>query len=192
MKHLNSEGIPRKYSYEEADRYNQFVNVDTELEGGDSQNIEVITTNNDRIDVEDEFKSLQYKKVGSPASQQVPLYNVFSPYDLTSLPYLNTKHTTPAITNLEVTPTIPTLLPSLPSLEQLYNLPSSTTPSLPHLKFPVISQEQLNYLQLLKHGFNPLQQLAGSAPLAQNSVSVLTNSRVVTTSVTLTESQEYK
>merc|ERR1712079_962835 len=121
-------GIPRKYSYEEEDRYNQFVNVDTELEGGDSQNIEVITSNNDRIDVEDEsYKKLQYQKVvGGPGpAHQLPLYNVFSPYDLTSLPYINTKHTTPS--KMEVTPT----LPSLPTVDQLYNLPASTTPSLP-------------------------------------------------------------
>ena len=76
--------------------------MDTELEGGDSQNIEVITSNNDRIDVEDEaFKTLQYKKVGeltdndgnheeylkvvSGVSQQVPLYNVFSPDDQPSI-----------------------------------------------------------------------------------------------------------
>ena len=52
-------GIPRRYTYEEEDRYNQFVNIDTELEGGDSQNVEVIANSNDRIDVGD----LEYKEV---------------------------------------------------------------------------------------------------------------------------------
>ena len=108
--------------------------MDTELEGGDSQNVEVITSNNDRIDVEDEsYKKLQYQKVrgrpsddgkydehlkvvGGPGpAHQLPLYNVFSPYDLTSLPYINTKHTTPS--NMEVTPTLPSLLPSLPTVD---------------------------------------------------------------------------
>ena len=182
--------------------------MDTELEGGDSQNVEVITSNNDRIDVEDEsYKKLQYQKVrgrpsddgkydehlkvvGGPGpAHQLPLYNVFSPYDLTSLPYINTKHTTPS--NMEVTPTLPSLLPSLPTVDQLYNLPASTTPSLP-VQLPVITQEQLNYIQLLQHGFNPLHQLAAGAPLGQNSVSTVVHSRVLTSSVTLTESQEYK
>ena len=52
-------GIPRRYNYDEEDRYNTFVNVDTELEGGDSQNVEVIANSNDRIDVGD----LEYKEV---------------------------------------------------------------------------------------------------------------------------------
>ena len=128
---------------------------------------------------------------------QLPLYNMFSPYDLTSLPYLNTKQTTPTIPSLDVTPplpTIPSLLPSLPTLEQLYGLPSSTTPRLPQLQYqPVLSPEQLSYLHLLKHGFNPLQQLAGVNPgMAALPLSTVTNTRVKTTSVTVTETQEYK
>ena len=197
-------GIPRKYTYEEDDRYNQFVNVDTELEGGESQNVDVITANNDRIDISEEnIKQLpsglqsdsqregeKHLKVKSGSGPQLPLYNMFSPYDLTSLSYLNTKQTTPRLTGLEATPalpTIPSLLPSMPTLEQLY---SSTTPRLPQLQYPVLSPEQLSYFHLLKHGFNPLQQLQGINPA--NSVSTVTNTRVKTTSVTLTESQEYK
>ena len=38
--------------------------MDTELEGGDSQNIEVISSNNQRIDIEDDkLNKLQYAKV---------------------------------------------------------------------------------------------------------------------------------
>ena len=195
-------GIPRKYTYEEEDRYNQFVNVDTELEGGESQNVDVITANNDRIGIEEEdIKQLAGRLQSDNAREgekhvkvnpgpQLPLYNMFSPYDLTSLPYLNTKQTTPSINNLEVTPSLPSLLPSLPRLEELYSLPTSTTPSLPALpalQYPVLSPEQLSYIHLLKHGFNPLQQLP-----AVNPVSTVTNTRVKTTSVTLTETQEYK
>ena len=170
--------------------------MDTELEGGESQNVDVITANNDRLDIEEEdVKQLpsrllqsDKKKVTTVSGPQLPLYNMFSPYDLA-----------PTINNLEVTPalpTIPSLLPSLPTLEQLYNLPTSTTPRLPQLQYPVLSPEQLSYIHLLKHGFNPLQQLAGVNPgmaaLGQHSVSTVTNTRVKTTSVTVTETQEYK
>ena len=176
--------------------------MDTELEGGESQNVDVITANNDRIGIEEEdIKQLAGRLQSDNAREgekhvkvnpgpQLPLYNMFSPYDLTSLPYLNTKQTTPSITTLEVTPalpTLPSLMPSLPSLEQLYSLPTSTTPRLPQLQYPVLTPEQLSYIHLLKHGFNPLQQLP-----AVNPVSTVTNTRVKTTSVTVTETQEYK
>ena len=172
--------------------------MDTELEGGESQNVDVITANNDRIDIEElDIKQLpsrlqadnqreveKHLKVNTGSGPQLPLYNMFSP---------------PTINNLEVTaalPTLPSLLPSLPTLEQLYNLPTSTTPRLPQLQYPVLSPEQLSYIHLLKHGFNPLQQLAGVNPgmaaLGQHQVSTVTNTRVKTTSVTVTETQEYK
>ena len=166
--------------------------MDTELEGGESQNVDVITANNDRIDIEElklqadnQREGEKHLKVNTVVSgPQLPLYNMFSP---------------PTINNLEVTaalPTLPSLLPSLPTLEQLYSLPTSTTPRLPQLQYPVLSPEQLSYIHLLKHGFNPLQQLAGVNPgiaaLGQHPVSTVTNTRVKTTSVTVTETQEYK
>ena len=52
-------GIPRRYTYDEENDHSQFVNIETELEGGESQDTEVFVSNNDRIDVED----LQYKEV---------------------------------------------------------------------------------------------------------------------------------
>ena len=52
-------GIPRKYSYTEENDHSQFVNIETELESGESQDTEVFLSSNDRIDVED----LQYKEV---------------------------------------------------------------------------------------------------------------------------------
>ena len=52
-------GIPRKYAYTEENDHSQFVNIETELESGESQDTEVFLSSNDRIDVED----LQYKEV---------------------------------------------------------------------------------------------------------------------------------
>ena len=163
--------------------------MDTELEGGESQNVDVITANNDRIDIEElklqadnQREGEKQLKVNTGGGAQLPLFNMFSPY-------INTQ-TTPTINTLEVTaalPTLPSLLPSLPTLEQLYSLPTSTTPRLPQLQYPVLTPEQLSYIHLLKHGFNPLQQLP-----AVNPVSTVTNTRVKTTSVTVTETQEYK
>ena len=55
-------GIPRRFSYTEDTDHSGFVNIDTELESGESQDVEtVLTTNNDRIDV----GGLQYKEVGN-------------------------------------------------------------------------------------------------------------------------------
>lgn len=94
-------GIPRRYSYDEENRYNQFVNIETELEGGESQNVEVVNSNNniinnDRIDVEE----LEYNNNKKQQQQNnVPLYNVFSNMDLTTLPFF--KQTTPTIPTLE-------------------------------------------------------------------------------------------
>ena len=52
-------GIPRRYEYTEENDHSQFVNIETELESGESQDTEVFLSNNDRIDVDD----LQYKEV---------------------------------------------------------------------------------------------------------------------------------
>ena len=55
-------GIPRRFSYTEDTDHSGFVNIDTELESGESQDVEtVLTNNNDRIDV----GGLQYKEVGN-------------------------------------------------------------------------------------------------------------------------------
>ena len=54
-------GIPRRFSYSEDTDHSGFVNIETELESGESQDVEtVLTSNNDRIDV----GGLQYKEVG--------------------------------------------------------------------------------------------------------------------------------
>ena len=52
-------GIPRRYDYTEENDHSQFVNIETELESGESQDTEVFLNSNDRIDVDD----LQYKEV---------------------------------------------------------------------------------------------------------------------------------
>ena len=52
-------GIPRRYDYTEENDHSQFVNIETELESGESQDTEVFQNSNDRIDVDD----LQYKEV---------------------------------------------------------------------------------------------------------------------------------
>ena len=52
-------GIPRRFSYTEENDHSQFVNIETELESGESQDTEVFLNSNDRIDVDD----LQYKEV---------------------------------------------------------------------------------------------------------------------------------
>ena len=52
-------GIPRRYAYTEENDHSQFVNIETELESGESQDTEVFLNSNDRIDVDD----LQYKEV---------------------------------------------------------------------------------------------------------------------------------
>ena len=91
-------GIPRRYTYDEEDSFNKFVNIETELEGGDSQNIEVITSNdNDRIDVE--YKEEPSTQIKVP---QAPLYPLYPNIDLTTLPFQNSKQTTPTIPSLEV------------------------------------------------------------------------------------------
>ena len=52
-------GIPRRYAYTEENDHSQFVNIEAELESGESQDTEVFLSSNDRIDVDD----LQYKEV---------------------------------------------------------------------------------------------------------------------------------
>ena len=52
-------GIPRRYDYTEENDHSQLVNIETELESGESQDTEVFQNSNDRIDVDD----LQYKEV---------------------------------------------------------------------------------------------------------------------------------
>ena len=55
-------GIPRRFSYTEDTDHSGFVNIETELESGESQDVETVLTNNhDRIDV----GGLQYKEVGN-------------------------------------------------------------------------------------------------------------------------------
>jgi len=205
-------GIPRRYVYNDENNYNQFVNIDTELEGGDSQNIDVIVSNNDRIDVDPD--SLEYKEVElggqSREEQQVPLYNVFSNLDLTTLPYVNNKqHTTPTIPNKEYfnpRPTIPTLLPSydINSLNKMFRFPTGTPalaslPTLPNYlpqlpQYPLLSPEQLTYLQLINQGIktNPGIQGQLGRPRSEPSFTTIINSQVKTTSVTVTESEEFK
>ena len=59
-------GIPRRFSYTEDTDHSGFVNIETELESGESQDVETVLTNNhDRIDV----GGLQYKEVGNLACE---------------------------------------------------------------------------------------------------------------------------
>ena len=59
-------GIPRRFSYTEDTDHSGFVNIETELESGESQDVETVLTNNhDRIDV----GGLQYKEVGNIACE---------------------------------------------------------------------------------------------------------------------------
>ena len=77
----------------------------------------------------------------------------------------------------------------------MFRFPSST-PSLPTLPNllpqypPVLTPEQLQYLQLLnmKQGLSGL----GLGQLQHPSFTTVINSKLITTDVTVTESQEYK